>query len=106
MEITHNELHRQDKRETFNEVVATQNGIDIGILRYMEIDERIYVTWVFVEPDYRRQGVATALYLFLAQRYPQKPFYSTNRTPEGIALRSALDAQIPWIKPPDIITES
>ena len=74
-------------------------GNILGYLDYVEFEGTPSISYVEVDPAYRRQGVGTALYKKLQSLYPDKEIGSSGTTPDGTAIRKSLEGEL--YKDPD-----
>jgi GNAT superfamily N-acetyltransferase len=68
----------------------TQQGTRIGYVDFSEYDNEIWIKYVHVQPEYRRRGVATAMYEKLKAEFPGEQIVSSGTTGEGGELRKSL----------------
>lgn len=71
--------------EDFGAVLATESGRTVGQIRYSVWGREVLVTWVWVEPERRRQGVASAMLAHLQSAYPGHDFVANDATDDGAA---------------------
>lgn len=66
----------------------TPNWTVIGYLDYSEFEGKMYIDYVFVNPDFRRQGIGTALMneLELKAKDEEKEIVHGMMTEEGLHL--------------------
>ena len=74
-------------------VQAKDGSRFVGYLDFSVYHDRPTVKMVEVAKDYRRRGVARAMYLKLAESYPYATFTRGNMTADGVALRAAMDRE-------------
>jgi hypothetical protein len=68
----------------------TQQGTRVGYVDFSEYDDEIWIKYVHVQPEYRRRGVATAMYKKLTEEFPGEQIVSSGTTGEGGELRKSL----------------
>lgn len=76
--------------ETFCRIGAWLNGEIVGELRYSHYDGQAWIKDVFVERQYRRQGIATALYEKLIEDYGEDKINHSMTTEDGTAWKKSL----------------
>lgn len=64
---------------------------EIGRLDYSHWHGELFPNMVRVRPEFRRQGVATALYDRLREEWPDAELANGYATPDGVAFRAAYD---------------
>ena len=67
-----------------------QDGVLAGYVHFSEYDDEIWIRYVFVAPEYRRQGVATVMYEEIRRQFPGEKITSSGTTDEGGKLRKSL----------------
>lgn len=70
-------------------------GKTAGYLDYTLYDNEITVKHVHVDPEYRRQGLATKMYDAVLDHHPDATLGGSMRTPEGSAFRDFYNARKP-----------
>lgn len=92
-------VRSMDTREWIHTLTAhSDEGSEVGRLEWYPKSRT--VKEVFVEPDYRRQGVATAMWkeahrIAKETRGVQPPKHSTRRTREGDLWARAVGGRVP-----------
>ena len=76
--------------ETGPDGKETQQGTRVGYVDFSEYDDEIWIKYVHVQPEYRRRGVATAMYEKLTAEFPGEQIVSSGTTGEGGELRKSL----------------
>ena len=69
----------------------TRRGVKVGYLHFSEYRDEVWVQYVFVDPAWRRKGVATAMYEKVGQEFPGEKITSSGTTGEGGKLRKSLN---------------
>lgn len=77
-------------------LVASLDGKTVGTLDYVVYDDEPSISYIHVDPDYRRRGIGTKLLKSLQREYPETPIKSSGLTPDGAALRRS----IPMLRSP------
>jgi GNAT superfamily N-acetyltransferase len=68
----------------------TQKGTRIGYTDFSEYEGEVWIKYVFTLPEYRRRGVAAAMYKRIQEEFPGEPIRSSGTTGEGGAFRKSL----------------
>ena len=76
------------------ELGAWLDGEPMGYVNFSIFENRLNVHYVFVRPDFRRRGIATAMYRQLAKEHPGQAIQSHGNviTDDGWAFRTAFAA--------------
>jgi GNAT superfamily N-acetyltransferase len=78
-------------------IVVHDKGKQIAKVEF-EVDGKvIYIGEVFVEPEYRRQGIATKMYKQILKHNKGSKFGPNTRTPDGKAFRKTFNKRNPKI---------
>lgn len=62
---------------------AKENNEIVGKIEYCEFENKPFVQWIEVNPNHRREGIATALAKELQKMYPNEEIEWSNTTPNG-----------------------
>lgn len=76
--------------ETYFTMSYTQDGETVGTLEYGEYDGQPNVKMIEVDPEHRRQGIATKLMQELQKKYPEAEIDFGMSTPDGTKLLDAI----------------
>lgn len=76
--------------ETGPEGKEEQKGTLLGFVNFLEFEDGIWVRYVFVKEEYRRRGVASAMYKRISEEFPGIPILKGVTTDEGEELRKSL----------------
>ena len=76
--------------ETYFTMTYTKDGETVGYLEYGEYDGQPNVKMIEVEPEYRRQGIATKLMQELQKKYPDAEIDFGMSTPDGTKFLDAV----------------
>jgi GNAT superfamily N-acetyltransferase len=71
----------------------TQQGTMVGYTDFSEYENEVWIKYVFVKPEYRRKGVASAMYEKLQEEFPGEPIKSSGTTDLGTPFRKSLKQQ-------------
>jgi GNAT superfamily N-acetyltransferase len=87
------ELTGSHNRQKDFELGVWNHGEPMGYLNYSIFEGEVSVHYVFVRPDQRRRGIASALYKRLQEEYPGQPIrrFGDVSTDDGYALTHALN---------------
>ena len=73
-------------QQSDNSILAMMDDKVVGFLDYSKLEDEIYVQMISVEPEYRRQGIATEMLKKLDSLYPDTEFEPGMSTDEGAQL--------------------
>lgn len=62
----------------------------VGSIEHVRFNDKIYISMIFVDPYYRRRGIATALWAELERLNPGRPIVIGNKTDDGMKFFRAL----------------
>lgn len=74
------------------------NDTVIGKLEFSEFENVPLIKWIEVSPEYRRQGIGQKMVQRLTQEYPYHKIKWGYTTQDGMALKSKMDGDDPYIK--------
>jgi GNAT superfamily N-acetyltransferase len=55
----------------------------VGSIEHVRFNEKVYISMIFVDPYFRRRGIATALWAELERLNPGRPIVIGNKTDDG-----------------------
>ena len=60
-----------------------ENGEILGIVKYVLYNGELTISYIFVLPEYRRQGIASRLMKYIQEKNPEHKYRSSYKTEDG-----------------------